>query len=147
MRKIWKILLIIVAVLAVCFIGLVATMMYLNKSTTGDDGVAAGYAEKISFSGQLEQRYSKPGPYQVVESTQDGGGDPTKEYHIYRPQSADSAGKTFPLVLMANGTRTPSTTYAPILKQLVGDLVLWGMRIRIVDLGRQHRPCLMRYCR
>ena len=89
MRKIWKILLIIVAILVVCLIGFVATMMYLNKSTTGDDGVAAGYAEKISFSGQLEQRYSKPGPYQVVESTQDGGGDPTKEYHIYRPQSAD----------------------------------------------------------
>ena len=67
MRKIWKILLIIVAILVVCLIGFVATMMYLNKSTTGDDGVAAGYAEKISFSGQLEQRYSKPGPYQVVE--------------------------------------------------------------------------------
>ena len=122
MMKIWKILLIIVAILVVCLIGFVATMMYLNKSTTGDDGVAAGYAEKISFSGQLEQRYSKPGPYQVVESTQDGGGDPTKEYHIYRPQSADSAGKTFPLVLMANGTKTPSSAYAPILEHLAS----WG---------------------
>ena len=87
MSKIWKILLIIVAILVVCLIGFVATMMYLNKSTTGDDGVAAGYAEKISFSGQLEQRYSKPGPYQVVEST-----------------------------------RTPSTTYAPILEHLAS----WG---------------------
>ena len=74
MGKIWKILLIIVAILVVCLIGFVATMMYLNKSTTGDDGVAAGYAEDrqrgapsppTSHSPKLSQNCWYVAPYRV----------------------------------------------------------------------------------
>ena len=120
-KKLLKILGIIIAILLVCFVLLVLYMNYLNQSITGDDGVAKDYATKLSPSGTLEQRYTKPGPYRVAHHTHRSDSTAIKEYHIYAAQRT-APGQTFPLVLMVNGTATYASTYAPIFEHLAS----WG---------------------
>ena len=120
-KKLLKILGIIIAILFVCFVLLVLYMNYLNQSITGDDGVAKDYAAKLSPSGTLEQRYTKPGPYHVAHHTHRSDSTAIKEYHIYAPQRT-TPNQTFPLVLMVNGTATYASTYAPIFEHLAS----WG---------------------
>ena len=66
MKKLFKVFGIIIIILIICFVIMLLVMQYLNQSITGDDGVATGYADKLSPSGNLEQHYTKTVPYKVA---------------------------------------------------------------------------------
>ena len=120
MKKLFKVFGIIIIILIICFVIMLLVMQYLNQSITGDDGVATGYADKLSPSGNLEQHYTKTGPYKVAHYIQNNT-DSSKTYRLYYPER-QKANQTFPLVVMVNGTATPASTYTPILEHLAS----WG---------------------
>ncbi len=125
MKKLPKILIAVVIVLALGFIGsIVVVQSTANDTITKDDGVAAGYYEKINYSLPLERKYAQLGPYDFTERIVPSGDEAIGDYRIYFPTqpAGEQQKEAFPLVVMVNGTMTPASTYAPILEHLAS----WG---------------------
>ncbi|WP_284523080.1 alpha/beta hydrolase family protein [Corynebacterium aquatimens] len=102
----------IVAALVIAFAGFVGFMQWVHAdSVTGDDGVAAGYADHVETGGPIEAAYQAPGPHAVTVNLVD-------DYTVAVPEGDGP----WPTVVMVNGTSTPASDYLPILEHLAS----WG---------------------
>ncbi|MFC3902589.1 Chlorophyllase enzyme [Acinetobacter marinus] len=75
----------------------------------------------VQTSSPLEKQYSAFGKYAVNSVKYPVNDNELKEFTVYYPQNAPS-GEKFPLVVMVNGSGTPSSKYLPVFKHLAS----WG---------------------
>ena len=125
MKKFLKILGVILLVVVLAFAGFIVFLQSISNDTiTKDDGVAGGYNERIHYTQQLEHKYAQSGPHAVTQVQQTSENPAIGQYYMYVPKSAENttAQTTFPLIVMVNGTRTPTSDYLPILEHLAS----WG---------------------
>lgn len=112
-RKLW--LTIVLSILGIAVVAFAAFIGFLQwvmaGSVTGDDGVAAGYAQKVETGGEIEAQYQQMGPHEIQTEQVD-------DYTIVSPVGDGP----WPAVVMVNGTGTPASTYLPILEHLAS----WG---------------------
>ena len=75
----------------------------------------------VQTSSPLEKQYSTFGKYAVNSIKYLANDKELKEFTVYYPKNAQS-GQKFPLIVMVNGSGTPSSNYLPVFKHLAS----WG---------------------
>ena len=105
MKKVLKIIGIIVLVLAFGLVGL-----YLYADNKPD--IHKGYQEGIETGGDIEAKYLHSGEYQTKKTTAKAE-DPIKKYTIYYPAELETENRTYPMILVVNGTGGKATKYEP----------------------------------
>ena len=103
-----KILLVVGALLLILV--LVAIALYLYADNKAD--IVKGYNREIEIGGALEAKYLQDGPYAAKKATAKAE-DPIRKYTIYYPEELESADRTYPLLLVVNGTGGKATKYEP----------------------------------
>lgn len=103
--KIFVIILIVIVVIA-----LIITGMYLYADNKPDIG--KGYEKSIQTGGELEASYLEHGSHETSKVTAKAE-SPISKYTIYYPSEMESGNKTYPMILMVNGTGGKATKYEP----------------------------------
>ncbi len=114
MKKVLKIIGIVILVIVI----LVAVLLiYLsNKPVVPND-----YTSKVETGGEIEAKYLKNGSFEV--SFYEGAAlQGFSKYNIYYPSELSNSNKTYPVVVYANGSGTPSSKYSAVLKHMAS----WG---------------------
>lgn len=104
-KKGWKIVLLILAILAVALVGI---YLYADNAPV----ISKGYNEKIETGGTLEAKYLAGGGLAVKKFTAKAE-DPIRKYTVYYPDELETSDKTYPMILMVNGTGGKATKYEP----------------------------------
>ena len=105
MKIVLKIIGIIVLVLAFGLVGL-----YLYADNKPD--IHKGYQESIETGGDIEAKYLHNGEYQTRKKTVKAE-DPIQKYTIYYPAELETENRTYPMILVVNGTGGKATKYEP----------------------------------
>ena len=100
-----KIIGIIVVVLV---IGLVGLYLYADNKPY----IHKGYQESIETGGDIEAKYLHSGEYQTKKTTAKAE-NPIKKYTIYYPEELKTENRTYPMILVVNGTGGKATRYEP----------------------------------
>lgn len=79
------------------------------------------YNEKIETGGKIEEQYLQNGIFKISKTTVKEE-KPINKYTIYYPSELNSSDKSYPMVLIVNGTGGKATKYEPMLRQLAS----WG---------------------
>lgn len=87
----------------------------------------AGYKESHYYKfavpgGEIEKKYTALGSHDVSSVEYSAGNDVWKKYEIWYPTEMKDSGKTYPLVIMANGTGYTVQKY----KEVLDHLASWG---------------------
>ena len=84
--------------------------------------VQEGYQQSISYYGVLEKKYAMNGTMAIDSFSIESGDDQTKRYEVWYPKELTSSQRTWPVVVMANGTGVFASRYIPIFEHLAS----WG---------------------
>lgn len=118
MKKVLKIILIIilaVAVLIAGFIGLLYYGIYFAKSVPKD------YTSTVQTGGDIEAKYLAMGSYSV-KSYKEKTDKPADQYLFYYPAELEQSDRTYPVVVVANGTGVFANKSSHYLEHLAS----WG---------------------
>lgn len=74
------------------------------------------------IAGRLEKVYAGDGEYSVIHITQKAEEPRIKQFQIWYPAELKSSSRSWPLVVLANGTGVPASSYEPIFRHLAS----WG---------------------
>ncbi|WP_145407646.1 poly(ethylene terephthalate) hydrolase family protein [Paenibacillus xylanexedens] len=114
MKKIFKIMVIVMLCLLLALIGIV--IYASNKSF-----VPENYTTNVQTGGAIESKYISMGRYEVSYKE-----TPVlqnfKKYEIYYPTKLESESKSYPVVVVANGSGLPASKYPALQKHLAS----WG---------------------
>lgn len=114
--KIIKTALIVIAVLVlVVIVGLIILFIYINHHNEN-------YYKYAVTGGEIEEKYTALGPYDVSYIDFDAGNDIYKKYEIWYPTDMINSDQTYPLVVMANGTGVKASQYKEVFQHLSS----WG---------------------
>ena len=80
------------------------------------------YYKYATPGGDIEAKYSPLGSYEVEYAEFDAESDIWKKYEVFYPSEMKDSDKTYPLVIMANGTGTKASQYKEVLEHLA----TWG---------------------
>lgn len=80
-----------------------------------------GFNKKIETGGKIEEHYLQNGIFETSKITMKEE-KPINKYTIYYPSELKSSDKSYPMVLIVNGTGGKATKYEPMLRQLAS----WG---------------------
>lgn len=102
----------VLRVIGIVFLVLIVAgaALYLYADNKAD--IVKGYNREIDTGGPLEAKYLQDGPYAAKKTTAKAE-DPIKKYTIYYPEEMESSGKTYPMLLVVNGTGGKATKYEP----------------------------------
>lgn len=119
--RLWKkVLLILFLIPAVLIVALGA--FYFIWDNYPD--IRNGYNLEIKTGGEIEQRYLQFGSCATKKTTAKAG-DPIKKYTIYYPEELEKSDKSYPMILVVNGTGDKATKYEPQFKLFAS----WGFII------------------
>ena len=119
MKKAIKITLITIAiVIAVMILAIVILFMVASKQPM----VKEGYYNDVKTSAPSEQKYTQKGDYEVSYYEQDAKNKQWKKFEVWYPAELETTDKTYPLVIMVNGTGVASSKYKPVFDHLAS----WG---------------------
>ncbi|MCD8040383.1 MAG: alpha/beta hydrolase [Clostridia bacterium] len=118
MKKLFKVLGIIAAIFLVLIIALFALLWYWSTLPA----VKEGYYENTVTGGDIEAKYTLKGSYEVASTEYDAEDDTVGKYEIWYPAEMETSGKTYPLVVMVNGTGVPASKYEAVFDHLAS----WG---------------------
>ncbi|MGN0214471.1 MAG: hypothetical protein ACI4AH_06660 [Muribaculaceae bacterium] len=113
MKRALKWGIVVVAAIAGCL--LVATCN--SRSVVADN-----YMDGLKSEAAIETKYAAMGPCQVTSVAMSCPEPKYKQYLIYYPADVATSARTYPLVIMANGTGVPASRYAKIFEHLAS----WG---------------------
>lgn len=119
--KVFKALLKILKVIFIIFLVLILVIGLLYLWEDNAPVLSRGYNEKISTGGKIEEQYLQNGLYETSKTTVKEE-KPINKYTIYYPSELKSSDKSYPMVLIVNGTGGKATKYEPMLRQLAS----WG---------------------
>ena len=81
----------------------------------------AGFENKIQPGGPIEAKYLHAGNLETKKYTAKAE-DPIKKYTVYYPTELENGEKSYPLLLVVNGTGKKATKYEPEFKNYAS----WG---------------------
>ena len=84
--------------------------------------VQNGYQSKINYQGMLERKYAQNGAFAVDTFSVASGDERTRRFEVWYPSELKNSNKTWPVVVMANGTGVFASRYKPIFEHLAS----WG---------------------
>ena len=111
---------IIIALICVAF-------LYWGCSTILDNILYApmvqeGYQQSIDYHGVLEKKYAMNGTMAIDSFSVESGDEQTKRFEVWYPKEMTRSERTWPVVVMANGTGVFASRYIPIFEHLAS----WG---------------------
>lgn len=112
LKRVLVTLLVIVGVIAILIAGLFGFMAYKNTH----------YYDFVETGGPVEAKYTPMGPLDVTHVSVSDGTDTFGEQQIWYPTELAESDKTYPVVVIANGTGSIASTVEPVLKHLAS----WG---------------------
>ena len=114
--KVLKIILIVIVLLVlVAVVGIVALLAYINHHNVN-------YYKYAVAGGQIEEKYIALGSYDVSYVEFDAGNETYKKYEIWYPTEMAEDSRTYPIVVMANGTGVKASQYKEVFQHLSS----WG---------------------
>lgn len=117
MKKFGKILLIAFVALIV-LAGILVALLFIssNKASAPDD-----YQQSVQTGGVIEEKYMKSGEYETAkyeQSVLQGFG----KFMLYYPSEISESNRTYPVIVMVNGSGTPMSKYPAVAKHFAS----WG---------------------
>ncbi|MFR9294393.1 MAG: alpha/beta hydrolase [Turicibacter sanguinis] len=89
----------------------------------GSRPIKSNYYNQVDAVGMIEKKYTNRGEYEVESIKANSNEELFKEYKIWYPlELEEKADKTYPVVLLVNGTGVPYTKYGAIFEHLAS----WG---------------------
>lgn len=114
--KALKIALIVIAVLVlVAVMGIVVLLAYINHHNEN-------YYKYAVTGGEIEAKYTALGAHDVSYIEFDAGNETYKKHEIWYPTEMTDNSRTYPLVVMANGTGVKASQYKEVFQHLSS----WG---------------------
>ena len=105
----------IVVLVLVAIVGLIILFVYINHHNEN-------YYKYAVTGGEIEEKYTALGPYDVSYIDFDAGNDIYKKYEIWYPTDMMNSDQIYPLVVMANGTGVKASQYKEVFQHLSS----WG---------------------
>lgn len=106
-KKRWKKLLLVLLLIPI-IIGIVLASVYFYADNKKD--IKAGYNLEIATGGSLEAKYLSGGDLETKKYTATAE-SPMKKYTVYYPAEMELSDKTYPMLLVMNGTGGKATKY------------------------------------
>lgn len=116
MKKAIKIILLIVLAAMILTIGGCAVIFGIMNHRNEN------YWKYAKTGGDIESKYTALGPYEVSYLEFDSENEIYKKHEVWYPSEMKDTDKTYPLVIMANGTGIKSSQYKEVFKHLAS----WG---------------------
>lgn len=108
--KVLKIALIVIAVLVlVAVMGIVVLLAYINHHNEN-------YYKYAVTGGEIEAKYTALGAHDVSYIEFDAGNETYKKHEIWYPTEMTDNSRTYPLVVMANGTGVKASQYKEVFQ-------------------------------
>lgn len=117
--EIVKKILLIIAIVILVFIAAIIILLFIASK---QPAVKEDYFEKVKTDKPLEAKYTAKGNYEVAYIEFDAENDTYKKYEIWYPAEMEKGNRTYPLVVMANGSGVAASKYTPIFEHLAS----WG---------------------
>ncbi|MGN1372975.1 MAG: alpha/beta hydrolase [Candidatus Coproplasma sp.] len=114
MNKALKIILIVVGCLAALSLSLFGFCYCASKQPAVKDG----YFNDVTSQCEGEKKYTLKGGSEVAYYEGDASGTVCGKYEVWYPADMQTSGKTYPLVVMVNGTGVPASRYKPVFDHL-----------------------------
>lgn len=115
-KKVIKIVLILILAIVILIVGgctvFFGIIDYQNKH----------YWKYAQTGGDIEAKYTAFGSYEVAYNEFDSENEAYKKYEVWYPSDMKDTEKTYPLVIMANGTGVKASQYKEVFKHLAS----WG---------------------
>ena len=118
MKKLMKIILIILGVIAVLIIALFLFLLWSSKQPA----VSVGYFNDVVTDAPCEIKYTQMGTYEVSTFEQASDNKQVGRFRVWYPAEMETSGKKYPLVVMVNGSGTPASRYEAVFDHLAS----WG---------------------
>lgn len=118
MRTFLKVALIVVGVIAILVVAVVIFLFWASKQPA----VPSNYYEKVVTDKALEQKYTNKGTYDVSCIEFKAENEKIGQFKIWYPSEMEKSERTYPLVVMANGTGVKASKYEAIFDHLAS----WG---------------------
>ena len=97
--------------------------------------VPGNYTKTVETGGELEAKYLAMGQYEV-KHTETNAPDDWEKFITYYPAEMETADKTYPVVVMVNGTGVYASKYPALFKHLAS----WGF----IVIGNEDPQHLLR---
>ena len=117
MKRMMKVLFIMILAAAMIFAALVLFLLWAGKQPA----VKETYYKTTETGGAIEAAYTARGSYEVSYYEQETDAA-YRKFRVWYPAELEEGGKTYPLVVMANGTGVPASKYVAIFTHLAS----WG---------------------
>ena len=122
MKKVMKILGIVVLCIIICIIALVAVLMVKNYFDSKKPLLSDDYYTNFKSDSELEKKYSGKGDFTILSVTYKSDNKSIGNLRIWYPSEMENGTKTYPLIVVANGSNTPALIYQPYFERLAS----WG---------------------
>lgn len=122
MKKFLKVIGIILFVIVLIIVVFFVIQQIKTHKALNDPRLADNYYESIPTGGDLEAKYVGKGSYEVEHIEVKSDNKSIKNIYVYYPAEVKTSGKTYPLVMVVNGSQTPAKTYLPFFERLAS----WG---------------------
>ncbi len=117
MKKMIKVLLIV----AIVIITVIAALLLFLLVASKQPAVKENYCETTATGGEIEANYTTLGSY-IVSYYEKETDAAYKKFRVWYPDELKTSTKTYPLVVMVNGTSVPASKYEAIFIHLAS----WG---------------------
>ncbi|MEI2776182.1 MAG: alpha/beta hydrolase-fold protein [Tetrasphaera sp.] len=111
-KRVLMTLLVIVGVIAILIAALFGFMTYKNTH----------YYDFVKTGGPIETKYTPMGSLDVTHVSVSDGGDKFGQQQVWYPTELEKSDKSYPVVIIANGTGSIASTIEPVLEHLAS----WG---------------------
>jgi hypothetical protein len=99
-----------------------ALMAIMFAACQSAEAVKSDYYNDVKSSASIEQKYIARGTSAVATATYPCEIQKYKQIEVWYPADLKTSGKTYPLVVMANGTGVPASRYQAVFEHLAS----WG---------------------
>lgn len=112
----------ILGIVVLCIIALVAALMVKNYFDSKKPLLSDDYYTVFKSDSKLEKKYSGKGDFTVSSVKYKSDNKSIGNFRIWYPSEMGNGAKTYPLIVVANGSNTPALIYQPYFERLAS----WG---------------------
>ena len=118
----WKWIMLFLKVLLVLFLFVIFAVALLLWLGSKRSAAKEKYYEDLKTDFPLEQKYALPGPYTVISKAYELSRVKYGPCKVWYPADLENTDKSYPLVVMVNGSGVKASKYEPIFVHLAS----WG---------------------
>lgn len=118
MKKLMKIILIILGLIAALIVAIFLFLLWSSKQPA----VSVGYLNDVFTDVPCELKYTQMGAYEVSTFEQASDNKQVGRFRIWYPAEMETSDRKYPLVVMVNGSGTPASRYEAVFDHLAS----WG---------------------